>query len=48
MNGTKDFGIMYSTSKYFILEYTKSDSGGIMDDMKSTSGYIFHSGTSVV
>ena len=40
VSGTKDLGIMYSTSKNFKLtSYT---------DRKSTSGYTFHFGTGVV
>jgi hypothetical protein len=49
VNGTKDFGIKYSTSKYFRLtRYTDSDCGGNIDGKKRTSGYTFHFGTSVV
>jgi hypothetical protein len=49
VNGTKYFGIKYSTSKYFKLtRYTNSDCGGNIDDKKRTSGYTFHFGTSVV
>ena len=49
VSGTKDFGIMYSTSKNFKLTgYTNSDNGGNIDDMKSTYGYTFHFGTCVV
>ena len=43
VNGTKDFGINYSTSKNFKLSgYTDSDCEGNIDDRKSTSGYTFH------
>ena len=47
--GTKDLGIMYSTSKKFkLIGYTDSDNGGNIDDRKSTSGYAFYFGTGVV
>ena len=40
---------MYSTSENFkLIGYTDSDNGGSIDDRKSTSGYTFHFGTSVV
>ena len=49
VSGTKDLGIMYSTSENFkLIGYTDSDNGGITDDRKSTSGYTFHFGTCVV
>ena len=49
VSGTKDFGIMYSTSKNFkLIGYTGNDNGGSIDDRKSTSGYTFHFGTGVV
>ena len=49
VSGTKEFGIMYSTSKKFkLIGYTKNDNEGNTKDMKSTSGYIFHFGTGVV
>jgi ribosome biogenesis protein Nip4 len=49
VNGTKDFGIMYSTSEDFkLIGYTDSDCGGSIDDRKSTSGYTFHFGTCIV
>ena len=49
VNGTKDLGIMYSTSENFkFIGYTDSDNGGNTDDKKSTSGYAFHFGTGVV
>ena len=49
VSGTKDLGIMYSTSKKFkLIGYTKSDNGGSTDDRKNTSRYTFHFGTSVV
>ena len=38
VSGTKDLGIMYSTSKKFKLTgYTDSDNGYGIDDRKSTS-----------
>jgi hypothetical protein len=49
VNGTKDFGIMYSTSEDFILIGTiDSDCGGNIDDKKSTYGYTFHFGIGIV
>ena len=49
VSGTKDLGIMYSTSENFkLIGYTDSDNGGSIDDKKSTSGYTFHFGTGVV
>jgi hypothetical protein len=49
VNGTKDFCIRYSTSEYFrLIGYTDSDSGGNIDDMKSTFGYTFHFGICMV
>jgi hypothetical protein len=49
VNGTKYFGIMYSTSEYFrLIGYTNNDCGGSIDDRKSTSGYTFHFGTGIV
>jgi hypothetical protein len=49
VNGTRDFGIMYSTSEYFkLIGYTESNCGGIIDDRKSTSRYTFHFGTCIV
>ena len=49
VSGTKDFGIMYSTSKNFkIIGYTDSDNGGNTDDRKRTYGYTFYFGTAIV
>ena len=43
VSGTKDLGIMYSTSENFkLIGYTDSDNGGSTDDRKNTSGYTFH------
>jgi hypothetical protein len=37
VNGTKYFGIMYSTSEDFkLIGYTDNDCGGNIDDRKST------------
>jgi len=48
VNGTKDFGIMYSTSKDSrLIGYTDSDCGGIIDDNKSANGYTFHFGSGI-
>ena len=49
VRGTKDLGIMYSTSKKFkLIGYTDSDNGGNIHDMKSPSGYTFDFGIGVV
>ena len=49
VNGTKGFGILYSSSESFILtRYTDSDWDGSVDDQKSTSGYVFHLGSGAV
>ena len=49
VSGTKDLGIMYSTSEKFkLIRYTDNDNGGSTDDRKSTSGYTFHFGIGVV
>ena len=49
VSGTKELGIMYSTSKNFkLIGFTDSDKGGNIDDRKRTSGYTFHFGTAVV
>ena len=42
---TRDCGIMYaSTEKKDLIGYIHSDFIGILDDRKSTSGYVFHIG----
>jgi hypothetical protein len=49
VNGTKYFGIMYSTSENFrLIGYTDSDDGGSVDDRKITSRYTFHFGTCIL
>ena len=49
VSGTKDLGIMYSTSENFkLIGYIDSDNGGNIDDRKIICGYTFHFGTSVV
>jgi hypothetical protein len=49
VNGTKVFGIKYSTSKYFkLIGYTNNNCGGNIDDRKSTYGYTFHFSTCMV
>jgi hypothetical protein len=49
VNGTKVFGIKYSTSEVFrLIGYIDNDCGGNIDDRKSTSKYTFHFGTSMV
>jgi hypothetical protein len=49
MNGTKDFGIMYSTLEDLrLIGYTDSDCGRNIDDRKSTSRYTFIFGIGIV
>ena len=49
ISGTKDLGIMYSTSENFkLIGYIYNDNGGNIDDKNNTSGYTFHFGTGVV
>lgn len=49
VNGTKGFGILYSSSDSFMLTgYTDSDWAGSVDDRKSTSGYVFHMGSGAI
>eukprot|EP00253_Pinus_taeda_P026483 PITA_26483 len=49
VNGTKGFGILYSSSESFMLTgYTDSDWAGSVDDKKSTSGYVFHMGSGAI
>ena len=47
--GTRDCGIMYaSTEKKIFIGYTNSDFAGSLGDRKSTSGFVFHLGSSVI
>ena len=49
VNGTKGFGILYTTNDNFkLVGYTDSDWAGSLDDRKSTSGYMFHMGSSAI
>eukprot|EP00253_Pinus_taeda_P005067 PITA_05067 len=49
VNGTKGFGILYSSSESFMLTvYTDSDWAGSVDDRKNTSGYVFHMGLGAI
>eukprot|EP00253_Pinus_taeda_P022380 PITA_22380 len=49
VNGTKGFGILYSSSESFMLiGYTDSDCAGSVDHRKSTSGYVFHMGSGAI
>jgi hypothetical protein len=49
VNGTKYFGIKYSTSEDFkLIGYTNSDFGSNIDDSKSTSGCTFNFGIGMV
>ena len=49
VSGTKNLGIMYSTSKKFkLVRYTNKNNGGNTDDRKIKYGYTFHFGIDVV
>ncbi|MDF3680994.1 Ty1/Copia family ribonuclease HI, partial [Enterobacter hormaechei] len=49
MKGTKGFGILYTEINDFkLVGYTDSDWAGSLDDRKSTSGYMFHMGSSAI
>lgn len=49
MAGTNNCGIMYARTKNkYLIVYTDSDFIGILDDGKSTSGYVFHLGSSFI
>ena len=48
MNGTKGYGILYSSSENFkLIGYTDSDWDGSVDD-RNTSGYVFHLGSGAI
>ena len=45
MNGTLDFGLLYSPSKEIkLVGYSDSDWAGDTDDRKSDSGFVFYMG----
>ena len=50
ITGTRDYGILYSKSSddFILVGYTYSDFTGNIDDIKSTSGYIFHLGSGAI
>ena len=49
MNGTKGYGILYTTSDEFkLIGYIDSDWAGSIDDRKSTSRYVFNMGSSAI
>ncbi|XP_059076461.1 uncharacterized protein LOC131875801 [Cryptomeria japonica] len=49
VNGTKGYGILYNAVTDFrLIGYTYSDWARRLDDRKSTSGYVFHMGSSVI
>jgi hypothetical protein len=49
IKGTEDYGISFTKSEKFVLTgFTDSDWAGSADDMKSTSGYAFYAGSSLV
>eukprot|EP00253_Pinus_taeda_P003125 PITA_03125 len=48
-NGTKQYGILYTTTSDFrLVGYTDNDWAGSVDDRKSTSGYVFHLGSGAI
>ena len=49
VNGTKGFGILYTTNNKFMLtSYTDSDWDRCLDDKKRTCRYMFHMGLGVI
>lgn len=49
IKGTLELGIKYTqTSSFKLSDFSDSDWGGCMDDMKSTSGYYFSLGSSMI
>ena len=46
LKGTIDFGLLYwFSNNYKLVGYSDSDWGGDIDDIKSTSGFVFFMGT---
>eukprot|EP00253_Pinus_taeda_P002805 PITA_02805 len=49
VNGTKQYGILYTTTSDFrLVGYTDSDWASSVDDRKSTSRYVFHLGSGTI
>eukprot|EP01018_Ginkgo_biloba_P029557 Gb_20738 [translate_table: standard] len=49
IRGTKDYGLQYKRTKNFrLIGYTDADWAGDIDDRKSTSGFNFNLGTTVI
>ena len=49
MNGTKEYGVLYSTSDNFkLIGYTDSDWARSVDDINCTSRYVFHLGLGAI
>eukprot|EP00253_Pinus_taeda_P011023 PITA_11023 len=49
VNGTKQYGILYTTTSDFrLVGYTDNDWAGSVDDKKSMSGYVFHLGSRAI
>lgn len=49
VNGTKEYGVFYSvTNDFRLVGYTGSDWAGSVNDIKSTSGYVFHLGSRAI
>ncbi|XP_070672588.1 secreted RxLR effector protein 161-like [Malus domestica] len=47
VQGTLDYGIMAETRSLRLIGYTDSDWAGCLDDMKSTSAYLFSLGSGI-
>lgn len=49
IQGTKDFGLLYTKTKNFVLGgYSDADFAGSIDDRASTSGYLMNMGSAAV
>ena len=49
VNGTKGYGILYTTSEISdLIGYNDCDWAGSVDDRKITSGYVFHMGLGAI
>ena len=49
LNGTKELGLLYNSGEMKdCVGYSDADWAGDLDDRKSTSGYIFHTGGAAV
>jgi len=49
IQGTKDFGLLYTKTKNFVLGgYSDADFAGSIDDRASTSGYLMNMGSAAI